>query len=772
MIVWVSIHRLYCSIIDCANTQIPEFLVNNVYLPLFNNGSYDINEKETQERTLLWMVCHKGKHEVVKLLYDKFGSKLNPNIPAATKRFESSYPIMEATIYDSYKCIKYLINHPNAQIRCNINATDDNNETALMKCVDNSSLQCLKLLCKNKETKITQIINKSHEHNVIDKAAFNGEIDAFRILILTLFQRSNVNSWASLVESKIINKHKISRWKNLCQQKKNSDNDAFFGFVSNIENIVKNANFAMLKRTLGGEDDQEVGSGKKAIVTNDNLHNFMKCDKIANYLMQNCKESTRNDLFEVITNGMIKQECGFDDSLLFMAYHHDRNRFRKTMEECVRMCLCDKNTRNAKTSSFFKNNLEHSKIWCLPAMTKIEEKEKVSTTGDEKETEKQIKEKDEYKKSTLFEEIRMSVIEKELHLQKEFLQKEIIKEEKENNENWNSLKYSILPINIGRDDQISQNRLCVDATIPYLRGRELMENGGNKPDYKKTELPFDNVNGYNGIEEYDINGYLTKLLISAHKIDPVFQESCQNIFKFVPNCYYTAAPPKTKKRAQMKALLEYYDSQYPHCGNILDIVRGSVVFDTTKDLLIGFEMFRKIIDSNKKKLGRNDNGAQQQNESKSGCIKHIIRIKNGFNKIEDESWNTNINKFQYCDIKVNMLIEYNNVKLIGELQFLLSFMLTSKKMSHIVYSFVRNETFFNNLNKLAFESKEKVMNKIILNQNAGLLSNLLENCSDIDKEHFLLKQEFYETFLKDSQWTRGTKLFELYLTNWRKDTKC
>ena len=81
----------------------------------------------------------------------------------------------------------------------------------------------------------------------------------------------------------------------------------------------------------------------------------------------------------------------------------------------------------------------------------------------------------------------------------------------------------------------------------------------HKLDYEINELPFDNVNGFDGSFEYDNNGYLTKLLIETHQIDPIFQKDCKRIFTdetMFKNVSFSEAPPKTKARSQTKAQLE------------------------------------------------------------------------------------------------------------------------------------------------------------------------------------------------------------------------
>ena len=54
--------------------------------------------------------------------------------------------------------------------------------------------------------------------------------------------------------------------------------------------------------------------------------------------------------------------------------------------------------------------------------------------------------------------------------------------------------------------------------------------------------------------------------------------------------------------------------------------------------------------------------------------------------------------YNYGDIKLNVLMEYNNMSLICEIQFLVQFILSSKKILHHFYKIERRESFMNDLN--------------------------------------------------------------------------
>ena len=123
------------------------------------------------------------------------------------------------------------------------------------------------------------------------------------------------------------------------------------------------------------------------------------------------------------------------------------------------------------------------------------------------------------------------------------------------------------------------------------------------------------------------------------------------------------------------------------------------------------------------------------NAGRGNTIKKIVRIKNGFKNILN--WNINqLSDYTYYDIKFNVIVEYNNTAVIGEIQFLLDFMLEVKKMGHSVYAvkrkndFIKNVNFMyenNDLNLVNYQSKllsifqskhfEKLVMESLLNDN-------------------------------------------------------
>ena len=214
----------------------------------------------------------------------------------------------------------------------------------------------------------------------------------------------------------------------------------------------------------------------------------------------------------------------------------------------------------------------------------------------------------------------------------------------------------------------------------------------------------------------------------------------------------------------------------PHTKHIWDFVRCSVVFETVEDMINGCEKFFK--EYGRKKSWHEIN----EKEKDVSCIESIIRIKNGFSSIADESWNCDLSQFDYADIKFNVNIRSSDKKcaIVGEIQFLLKFFLTAKKMGHSVYSFVRKQGLFDqihrNVENFQVSSvngksnqliKQKI-NYIILNKNLSQLSFYFENIvpNSNEMKFIISNKDYFNHCLKHAQWKRGVKLFDSFVTTW------
>ena len=347
------------------------------------------------------------------------------------------------------------------------------------------------------------------ELSMLGRIVYSGRVTIFVKIMSVLVQICNVKSWKELVSYEILAEKSLQEWIALCNERKHR---VFGSFLMSVyENAWKRESwdvfcvlFNIVRTTGNAGPEQENEEAEELSVQ------FNKDFKCAQYLFNNCKKETVNDLANVINNGLTKQECGFNDSLLILSKMVDSNKFINTLANVTDECL----THNKKTIGkhcFFKNNLLHSNIWTMEKQEKKEkEQEKdVITDVDEKTTndnastenlQRQIAQS-----GLLFDEIGSTVVSNELKYQRMFIQNSIINEEKNNSDSWNKLKEFHASETIGTDDS---NVSGLSTLLQSNKGLELLHQT-----YGINELPFDNVNGFDGCKEYDRNGYLTELLI-------------------------------------------------------------------------------------------------------------------------------------------------------------------------------------------------------------------------------------------------------------------
>ena len=101
----------------------------------------------------------------------------------------------------------------------------------------------------------------------------------------------------------------------------------------------------------------------------------------------------------------------------------------------------------------------------------------------------------------------------------------------------------------------------------------------------------------------------------------------------------------------MKSQISYINQPFPRAACLLDYLRASLTYDSTKALLAGVKNFINAV-----------------NNGESKIIRSVARIKNGFAKILD--WKS-AKDCQYCDIKINVVVSNDEgSQMICEIQFL------------------------------------------------------------------------------------------------------
>eukprot|EP00485_Elphidium_margaritaceum_P019937 CAMPEP_0202729016 /NCGR_PEP_ID=MMETSP1385-20130828/185916_1 /ASSEMBLY_ACC=CAM_ASM_000861 /TAXON_ID=933848 /ORGANISM="Elphidium margaritaceum" /LENGTH=582 /DNA_ID=CAMNT_0049395269 /DNA_START=53 /DNA_END=1797 /DNA_ORIENTATION=- len=186
------------------------------------------------------------------------------------------------------------------------------------------------------------------------------------------------------------------------------------------------------------------------------------------------------------------------------------------------------------------------------------------------------------------------------------------------------------------------------------------------------------------------------LTVTANTVNKEFQTYIESVMSQYGE--YKAGPMKKVERCLSKLENDYYDAAYPKSAKLLDLVRCSVNFNTLEQLLLGYKAL--VADM-----------ARPSSDIK------MARVKNGF---LDKTYDGG-----YRDIKVNVIFQSAvkpELKMICEVQLILSQYLNEKKRIHKLYSIEREETFFEMVVKEedANSGAQKEVKDLQLNQHFNL----------------------------------------------------
>eukprot|EP01083_Nonionella_stella_P065960 173279_1 len=230
---------------------------------------------------------------------------------------------------------------------------------------------------------------------------------------------------------------------------------------------------------------------------------------------------------------------------------------------------------------------------------------------------------------------------------------------------------------------------------------------------------------FNSYHHYDLNFYLSELIMTAHFLDDAFQSDVQCIMNIDKGskentdlqCKYSRGPVKLISRCKQKVESDYRNETFPTSACILDMNRCTLVFGDVEHLIKGLHLFENQI-----------------KYCKSDCIIDIVRIKNGFQEYKHDNP-------QYTDIKVNVLIKSknDNCNIIGEVQFMLDLFKKYKNDAHNLYFIERELEFVNNLTHVMPMILD-LKKYLFVNGNLGATKNLFNLMVTYDKtEHDLME---------------------------------
>eukprot|EP01084_Bolivina_argentea_P266354 451753_1 len=244
---------------------------------------------------------------------------------------------------------------------------------------------------------------------------------------------------------------------------------------------------------------------------------------------------------------------------------------------------------------------------------------------------------------------------------------------------------------------------------------------------------------------YDLNEYLSALILAAHTVNHKFQQEIKD--KFCINeltsreeslgVKFIQGPVKKLHRCQAKVETKYIGRDYPTSACLLDIVRCSLVFDTIDQLLDGIPKFIQMVQT-------------------SQVIKQIVRTKNMFNKFDTKNP-------KYADIKMNVLIN-GKPNVIGEVQFLVLKMAQFKHISHRFYDITRQNEWYNNIFNV-LSTHKSIKTSLMIATDLGSKSRIcnLMITHGITQEKWLQRNEYNQNILYNMCKLNHAKAFKLLL---------
>ncbi len=189
-----------------------------------------------------------------------------------------------------------------------------------------------------------------------------------------------------------------------------------------------------------------------------------------------------------------------------------------------------------------------------------------------------------------------------LETQKAQLAKDISKIQVKEREGWKRMT-SYREVNM-KGAAVRQDSIIDEKTNTNLIKHPVI------PSFKESELRNLGI-----LETYDTSAHLANLSVIAHAINERFHESVRSIFEIDKTTgisengaiLYRAGPLKDLGRCKSKTEDDYFDARFPTSSNLLDIVRGSLVFSSCKDCVEGLEKLEEAVGLKKthiKEIGR------------------------------------------------------------------------------------------------------------------------------------------------------------------------
>eukprot|EP01084_Bolivina_argentea_P070296 127804_1 len=373
--------------------------------------------------------------------------------------------------------------------------------------------------------------------------------------------------------------------------------------------IVNKLTFASMGNKMREKSDEQIAKLNRNHGIIKQWFRFYNCDNI-----ESDEYKSMVKMVESLKT-LIKNRLPISDEMLLLVFHFEMKQNNNNPLECsLWKCLCNTLNEilriplNRRNWLWFKQYILNCSIW----YQKVEEESKEENIKNEHKTEEQ-----------LLYHLLIKMVAKQLKAQKKYLepyidnleQCETKDSEVSNDDSWEKLK--------------NYKEFIVTDDPEGLRQDRCIESGTNKellpfpirPIFNNDQLRKLNkmVKEFDCHNHYNVHGYLSKLILTAHSLNKTFHEIMKSIFEIDDetssnsnaSLVYHEGPVKRLVRSQAKAETDYAYCSYPSTAKIVDFIRCCLVYKNPQNLLTGIDKFVELI----------GNG-------KAGCLKKILRLKN------------------------------------------------------------------------------------------------------------------------------------------------
>ena len=574
------------------NVNFIEYLINDVFVkhvPKYkhinnnNNDNIDslVQSKTRKKQNCLMYEAANGNLPVVKLFIEKYKCDIN-----VTDNENNTLLHLCAT-NDHWQCAQYLVSIK----EYNPNTVNKSQETPVMLAIQICYLKLCEIMCKDERVDITNFKNELGK-DCLELAAFAGKTHILPLLFATTIKREKIKNWDGLEKcDKIFNNKMSEKLINAAKTR------AFEGTVDLLQRVYKNAflakNFLLLEMILDYGNDG----------TN-----------IAKTLIEYCDKAKIGQALANVVNEMIVNRDCVNDSLLLYAKLYDSQQTMKnihtTMHDVLKASGSDgknekkqqddnseKEEKNERGYAWFKECILTSDMFGLPnneEKSQLKEKEKEEKENNDHNNNNKVK--------LLFDDVVTTVIDKELVKQQLHIKDELKKLETEKESNgWKELRLIENEMFVEQGTQQQNVLLLPDP----LLGENQKGEHGVQLKYNHSHLIKDVLTGFDAKSAYDNNIIGTELCIFANRSNSVFQHDCKNVFDNIcnkaginnKNYAFKNAQIKTLDRLQAKAANDYFDRNWPHTCHVIDLARCSIVLDISQDFVTVYTQFKTKLNS-------------------------------------------------------------------------------------------------------------------------------------------------------------------------------